>query len=159
LDTVNKPTDRADIAPRPAQFRSRISNGSDLLPDVDGRSTAARRYRDIVAALVSDQGGPERLSEVRLQLCRRFAGIAVQAEVLEARLARGEPVDAALHSTLTTTMTRVAARLGLDRIAHEIQPMTLRDRIAAMPSLATTADKATTGHPNGSGDTFNEDTQ
>src|SRR5205823_4912928 len=56
-----------------AQARSRLSNGRHVLPDVDGRSVVARRYRDIVGAVVSDQGGAEHLSEARLQLIRRSA--------------------------------------------------------------------------------------
>jgi hypothetical protein len=30
---------------------SRLSNGRDILPDVDGRSLIARRYRDITSAI------------------------------------------------------------------------------------------------------------
>jgi hypothetical protein len=44
-----------------AQARSRLSNGRDVLPNVDGRSLVARRYRDIMCAVASDQGGAERL--------------------------------------------------------------------------------------------------
>jgi hypothetical protein len=53
------------------QARSRLSHGRDVLPDVDGRSVVARRYRDIIGAVVSDQGGAEHLREARLQLIRR----------------------------------------------------------------------------------------
>jgi hypothetical protein len=70
---------------------------------------------------VTDQGGADRLSEVRLQLCRRFAGLAVQAEALEARLARGEPVDVNQHATIASTLVRLAGRLGLDRAAKEVE--------------------------------------
>jgi hypothetical protein len=34
-----------------------------MLPDVDGRSTIARRYRDISGAIVSDQRGIDQCSE------------------------------------------------------------------------------------------------
>jgi len=33
-----------------------------VLRDVDGRSVVARRYRDIIGAVVSDQGGAEHLN-------------------------------------------------------------------------------------------------
>src|SRR5271154_3069392 len=39
---------------RKKHARSRISNGRDLLPDIDGRSVVARRYRDIASAILSD---------------------------------------------------------------------------------------------------------
>src|SRR6266550_1088460 len=81
-----KPTVSRLPAPTKAQARSRVSNGRDVLPDVDGRSLVARRYRDIVSTVASDQGGAEQLSEARLQLIRRFSAAAVLAELMEARL-------------------------------------------------------------------------
>jgi hypothetical protein len=43
------------------------TNGRDVLPNVDGRSLIARRYRDISGAIIVDQGG---LDRVRLELRR-----------------------------------------------------------------------------------------
>src|ERR1035441_10010098 len=37
--------------------RSRVSNGKDILPGVDGRSLIARRYRDISFEIFADAGG------------------------------------------------------------------------------------------------------
>ena len=37
--------------------RSAITNGTQLLPFVDERSAYARRFKDILAELISDQGG------------------------------------------------------------------------------------------------------
>lgn len=110
--------------------RSRVSNGSDLLPGIDGRSAVARRYRDILAALASDQGGAEELSEARGQLCRRFAALAVQAEALEAQLVRGEAVDLNDHVLITSTLVRLGSRIGLDRRAKNVVP-DLKDYLAA----------------------------
>jgi hypothetical protein len=107
---------------RKAQARSRLSNGRDLLPNVDGRSLIARRYRDIVSAIASDQGGADRLSETRLQLIRRFAAAACLAEQLEARLARGEQIDIQEHSLIVSTMVRVAQRIGVDRVPRDVAP-------------------------------------
>ena len=107
---------------RKAQARSRVSNGRDLLPKVDGRSLIARRYRDIMSAIASDQGGIDRLSEARLQLIRRFAAAACLAEQLEARLARGEQIDIQEHALLVSTMVRVAQRIGVDRLPRDLAP-------------------------------------
>ena len=107
---------------RKAQARSRLSNGRDLLPNVDGRSLIARRYRDIMNALASDQGGADRLSETRLQLIRRFAAAACLAEQLEAKLARGEQIDIQEHSLIVSTMVRVAQRIGVDRVPRDVAP-------------------------------------
>jgi hypothetical protein len=61
------------LAAGKAQARSRLSNGRDVLPEVDGRSRVARRYRDIMCAVGSDQGGAEQLSEARLVSRRGLA--------------------------------------------------------------------------------------
>ena len=58
-------------AGRKAVARSRVTNGADVLPNTDGRSAVVRRFRDILTAITSDQGGIERMSECRLQLVRR----------------------------------------------------------------------------------------
>jgi len=65
------------------RHRSRISNGNGLLPGIDGRSEIARRYRDVVSAIIADQGGSDRCAEARIQLIRRFAACSVIAESLE----------------------------------------------------------------------------
>jgi len=102
------------------QARSRLSNGRDVLPDVDGRSLIARRYRDIVAALVSDQGGAGHLSEARLQLIRRFSAASVLAEQMEARIARGEQINIQEYSMLVSTTVRIIQRIGLDRVSRDV---------------------------------------
>ena len=71
---------------RPAKVlrnRSRISNGQELLPNIDLRLVIAERYRDLVAQIAVDMGGHDRCSEARMQLIRRFASGAVLAEELE----------------------------------------------------------------------------
>jgi hypothetical protein len=108
--------------PRKRDMQSRVTTGSAVLPGVDNRSEVARRYRDILSAIVSDMGGADRLSEVRLQLCRRFSAAAVMAEQLEAKLARGETIDIGQHAQLVSSMVRVSNRIGLNRRAREIVP-------------------------------------
>jgi hypothetical protein len=103
--------------------KSRITNGLDLLPgDVDGRSAVARRYRDIVNAVLADQGGADRCSESRLQLVRRFAASAVLAEALEAKLVLGQDIDVSQHSLLCSRMVRLSTRIGIGRRLRNIVP-------------------------------------
>lgn len=72
--------------------RSRITNGSAMLPGVDGRSRTARRFRDLVEGLEADQ--PAAMTEaLRLQV-RAAASMQVHVEDLTARMARGEHVSA-----------------------------------------------------------------
>ena len=119
---TRKPPASAATTLRKPEARSRVSNGHDILPGIDGRSLIARRYRDICAACASDAGGADRLSEARAQLIRRFAAAAVMAEHLEARLANGEPIDVAEHSLLSSTLVRLSARIGINRTAREVVP-------------------------------------
>ncbi|MGA8612687.1 MAG: hypothetical protein WB760_13525 [Xanthobacteraceae bacterium] len=99
-----------------------MSNGVDILPGVDGRSLIARRYRDLVAAIATDTCGAAGMTEARLQLIRRFAAAAVMAEEMEARLANGEQVDIAQHSLLSSTLVRLASRIGINRVPKDITP-------------------------------------
>jgi len=116
-----KPPDSQLPTAGKAQARSRLSNGRDVLPNVDGR-IVARRYRDIMCAVASDQGGAERLSEARLQLVRRFSAASVLAEQMEACLARGEQITIQEYSLLVSTMVRVAQRIGIDRVPRDVAP-------------------------------------
>jgi hypothetical protein len=120
----DKSTDRPRHADLKAhgQGRSRLSNGKDILPGVDGRSLVARRYRDIASAVLADQGGLQDCSESRLQLIRRFAAASCLAEQLEAKLARGEQIDIQEHALLCSTLTRLAQRIGIDRRQRDITP-------------------------------------
>ena len=120
------------IAGRKVYGRSRISNGRELLPDVDGRSVIARRYRDITTAILVDQGGADRCSESRMQLIRRFAAAAVLAEQMESKLANGELIDINQHATLSSTLVRLAAKIGINRIPRDITPG-LDEYLAALP--------------------------
>jgi hypothetical protein len=112
----------ATLVERKSHARSRVTNGRDILPGVDGRSHTARRFFDIVAAISSDQGGGDRLSQARLQLIRRFAAAACMAEAMEADLANGKTIDVAQHSLLSSTLVRLASRIGINRTAREIVP-------------------------------------
>jgi hypothetical protein len=120
--SLAKPAARRIPSTEKAHARSRLSNGRDLLPDVDGRSVVARRYRDIIGEVISDQGGPEHLSEARLQLIRRFSGASVLAEQMEARLALGGQIDIREYSLLVSTIVRVAQRLGIERRPINVTP-------------------------------------
>jgi hypothetical protein len=97
-----------------------MTNGTALLPDIDGRSAIARRFKDITRGILADQGGAD--SECRLQLVRRFAAAAVLAEQMESRLANGEQIDIQEYALLCSTLTRLAQRIGIERRARDVTP-------------------------------------
>src|SRR5271169_2461375 len=123
-----RPCDAPEVAPR--KGRSRISNGHDVLPNVDGRSTIARRYRDITTAIIVDQGGVDQCSESRQQLIRRFAAAAVLAEQMESHLANGEQIDVQQHALLCSSLVRLAQRIGIDRVPKDVTTPTLDQYLA-----------------------------
>jgi hypothetical protein len=125
-----KPADSRSAEQRKKHFRSRIGNGRDLLPDIDGRSVIARRYREISSAILVDQGGLDQCSESRQQLIRRFAA-AVLAEQLEAKLANGATIDVSEHALLCSTLTRLAQRIGINRVAKTVP--SLDEYLASLP--------------------------
>jgi hypothetical protein len=110
--------------------RSRITNGRGrLLEGLDGRSTYARRYKDIAELIMSDQGGFDNITQARYQLIRRFAAHCVEAEIMEAKMCNGETYDIAEHAHISSTLVRIAARLGLRRRLKEVP--NLADYLAA----------------------------
>jgi hypothetical protein len=113
---------RTETACRSPTLRSRVTNGTDILPDIDGRTTLARRFKDIASQILIDQGGEDRCSESRRQLIRRFAATAVLAERMEARLVKGEEINITEHSLLCSTLARLVSRIGIDRVACDITP-------------------------------------
>ncbi len=125
--------EQMSVERRRKHARSRVSNGRDVLPDIDGRSAIARRYRDIMSAILADQGGADRCSESRKQLIRRFAAAAVLAEKMESRLANGENIDIGKHSVLSSTLVRLAQRIGIERVPRDVSP-TLAEYLARHPA-------------------------
>ena len=102
--------------------RSRVTNHKDLLPGLDGRTGAARRFRDLVNSYIADMGGLDRCSEIKLGLLRRLAATTVQAEMLEARMVNGEAIDISQLCTLASTTVRISQRLGLERRTRDVTP-------------------------------------
>lgn len=114
---------RSNVASLPPTSRSRVGNGRDLLPDIDGRSAVARRYKEILGSVIADQGGEANLSEARQQLVRRFAAAAVLAEALESKIIQGESFDIEQHAKLSATLVKLAQRIGLGRHLKTVQSL------------------------------------
>ena len=107
------PPDRPQLGPVTASNRSRLTNGSSLhLGRVDGRSAAARRWRDLYAALMAAVGKP--VTEAQRQLVRRAVTLAILAERSEAALSRGESIDTGGYIRVSGALSRVLRTLGLE---------------------------------------------
>jgi hypothetical protein len=90
-----------------AKQRSAVTNGRALLAGVDGRSRAARRYRDLVADYTRQTDGRN------ADLVRQLASLILQRELLDAQAVRGEPVDALHLVRLCNSISRTLGRLKL----------------------------------------------
>ncbi|MGC2398113.1 MAG: hypothetical protein WA579_19215 [Rhodomicrobium sp.] len=121
------------IAQHPKQ-RSRISNHRDLLPNLMGTSSGARRFRDLVNSYIADMGGIDQVGAIKLDLIRRLAAIVVQCELLESAAMQGQKVDISVLCTLASTSVRISSRLGLERVAKDVT--TLEQYLAEREELA-----------------------
>jgi hypothetical protein len=105
--------------------RSAMTNGSIVLPGVDGRSTWARRLRDLIALHVSDMGGDDAISTAELSIIRRAATLTVELERLEAKFAtagQAEAGELALYTTTSNTLKRLLEAVGLRRRPRDVTP-------------------------------------
>jgi hypothetical protein len=101
--------------------RSAVSNGKRLFVERPGDTAWARRFRDVLAEIISDLGGHDAgLSEGQRQLARRCATIAIACERLEGEAATGAPIDLDVYGMLTDRLGRAFHRLGLKRQPREV---------------------------------------
>ena len=113
--------------------RSAITNGGTL-PGVDGRSTWARRLRDLIALHVADLGGDDNISEAERAVVRRAAVLIVELERLELSFAEAEgiPDIATLdaYQRASNSMRRLLQSVGLERRAKDVSPRLLSEIMA-----------------------------
>ena len=104
--------------------RSRITNGRELLPGIDQRSTWAQRMRDLIELHVDDLGGLDNTSEAQRSLVRRISVLEVEAEYLESafaqRNASGKQYD--LYLRIAGLLKRLYELIGIERVARDITP-------------------------------------
>jgi hypothetical protein len=90
--------------------RSRITNGSALLPGIDGRSRWVRRAKDVIAAHLSDLGGIDNTSAAERSIIRRASTLTVELERLETKFAKaGEasPDDLEVYQRCANSLRRL----------------------------------------------------
>jgi hypothetical protein len=92
------------------------------LADLDGRTAAARRARDLVAGIEADLGGGDRLSVAERQLVQRAAVLGAIIESQEVAWLAGRQVDVAEHLAAINAQRRVLATIGLQRRNRDVTP-------------------------------------
>ena len=111
---------RPRIAPPKPQAGTRRGNGSSLLAGVDGRTTQARRFREIFTNIAQDMGGDP--TEAQKAIAARAATLCVWCEAAEVEFASGGELDVLTYSTVSNAMRRLLSDLGLERRAKDVTP-------------------------------------
>ena len=109
----------AELAPRQ---RSRVTNGSALFVEGDGRTPWSRRFRDLCTLHSDDLGGADLLTEAQASLVRRVATIEVQLEQMEGDMSEGGDVSLDLYTRSASHLRRILETLGIDRKAKDVTP-------------------------------------
>lgn len=86
-----------------------------------------RRYRDLIAAHLSDLGGEDNINAAELVLVRRAAMLTLQLEIMETRFASeiggaAENKQLETYQRATNTLRRTLETLGLERRMKDVTP-------------------------------------
>jgi hypothetical protein len=110
------------ISPSRKDQRSAVTNGRRLHVVRPGDTAWARRFRDVLAEIISDlrSGNDAGLSEGQRQLARRCATIAIMCERLEGEAAAGKEINLDSYGQMTDRLGRAFGRLGLKRQARDV---------------------------------------
>jgi hypothetical protein len=114
---------------RGVRHRSRITNGTALLPSVHGQSAWARIMKDVLDNVIAHCGGDGQITELERLQARRIAAleaelIHVEDKIALARAAGEEPAAAVvdLYTRLANGQRRHCEALGWQRTARNITP-------------------------------------
>jgi hypothetical protein len=119
---ANSSADRAQVDRPKDRQKSRITNGSALLPGVDQRCAWVRRAKDVIAAHLSDC--PD-ASAAERSIIRRAAVLTVELERLEAQFAvagEADPETLDLYGRTSGNLRRLLEAVGLQRRTRDVTP-------------------------------------
>ena len=108
--------------------RSAVTNGKKLIEGIDGRTTAGRRYRDLVRAFEKDVGSP--VTEADRGLIRQAAALTLRAEQMQADIVNGKEVNTDEVIRLSGTARRLLGTITEKSKRRPNNKPTIRDRIA-----------------------------
>ncbi|MGB3445203.1 MAG: hypothetical protein WBA48_00715 [Xanthobacteraceae bacterium] len=115
----------ADATPRTRAGKVRLRT----LSDIDARTAAYRRFKNLVAGYSVDLGGD--LSTAQQAIIQRAVSLQLWCEDAEAGYAGTGDLDIATFTTATNALRRLLADIGLERRARDVTPdlsMYLRNR-------------------------------
>src|SRR6476620_5012186 len=107
------------------------------LAAIDGRTSAAKRARQLMETIEADLGGADRLSEGSRQLVQRAAVLGTYIENCEAMWLAGETVELGDYLAAINSQRRVLATIGLERRTRDVSELSLSDYLARTDSEMT----------------------
>jgi hypothetical protein len=111
-------------APRQASPKRSAKLKLIVMSDLDGRTVAARRIKEIVGSISADLGGASGLGEAQRQLITRAALLSTILESAETKLLVGEEIDLTTYLSAIDRLRRVLTALGLERKARDVSTLT-----------------------------------
>lgn len=90
------------------------------LSDIDARTAAYQRFKELVAAYSSDLGND--LSTAESAIVQRVVSLQVWLEDAEASYAGSGDLDIATYTTASNAMRRLLSDIGLQRRARDVTP-------------------------------------
>jgi hypothetical protein len=124
---LNMSADSSVVVRHRKQGKSKITNGSTLLPGIDGRSPWVRRCKDLIRAHLSDKPDATAAEQA---IIRRAAVLIVELERLERQFAtagEADPETLDLYGRVAGNMRRLLESVGLDRRARNVTPPSIEE--------------------------------
>jgi hypothetical protein len=90
------------------------------LDQLDGRTSAARAARDLMADIESDLGGSDMVSAAEKQIVQRAAIVGAILESMEAEWLAGGQIDMQVYIPLANLQRRHLEAVGLKRAPRDI---------------------------------------
>jgi hypothetical protein len=119
MDTASElPHDTLSIPRGNGKGKIRLPTRKNL----DGRTRARKQFDAIASGVAGDLGGADRLSTVQKHLAEAFAGIAIVVQSVNAKLLAGEEIDITDARQASSTLVRIAARIGVNIVPRDITP-------------------------------------
>jgi hypothetical protein len=116
-----------------------MTNGSQVVAGVDGRTTWARRMRDLIQLHLADLAGEDAVSEAEKSIIRRACTLTVELERMETNFAlagEAHPDELDLYQRSANSLRRLLESVGLERRAKTIVP-TLSEYLEARMVVPT----------------------
>ena len=109
---------------------TRVGQGKELFPGMDGRSFIARRLKEHYTGMVSDFGGEDQMSTIERALSKQMASlITIGEDMVVSREHDPDGYDYLEHLACVKTVNQVGRTLGLKRRMRPVKEVTLDDYI------------------------------